>query len=444
MHKQRYFHLTCLLCFGSLLIALTSCQKGELKLGDNFINSNSYTALIDTVSIQLSTIKADSIVTSSTANGLVGYYRHPLMGGQEAETFFALNPPDNFTWDDTGQVFDSLVMVLRSNTYSIGDTTVDVLFRVHPLSEKIEVNDDGKLYNTSTFAYREEPMGKIRFTPYPKRKEELNIRLDDSYATELIDFLNTYENHDDKLDLFKDKFKGFVVDCDTVITRSALGFILSDTASCLRLYSHIDKLEKEEITNNFSLSSESTFNRLSSPDQAVIYNQIANGKVALTEQKSNGTALLQSGSGLKIRIDFPTISSLSELKNKGHIVKAEIRLKPDMSIMQTADLPARIFISDIYIANDIWAYLSDDNSQPISCNLNLDDAYHEDTYYSFDLSNYINSRLTEQIIDPKRGLVISLPDTNTGSSFTWLAVNGQSRKNNQSELLLYYYYYDTE
>jgi len=445
MHKLRYFKLLWLLNLGSIFISITSCQKGELSLSDNSINTNTYTALIDTVSLQFSTIKADSIKTSSTANGLVGYYHHPLMGGQEAKTYFSLNPPNNFVWDKTKEVFDSLVIVLRSNTYSIGDTAFDALIKVNPLSEDIDVNDDGNLYNTSSFSSEDENIGQKQFRPFPKRREDLEIRLNDKFALDIIDFLNTYENHDDKNTLFKDKFKGFVINCDTSITRTALGFTVSDTTSYLRLYSHITGLEKEEKTKDFSLASGSThFNQLSSSNMAVIYNQISNGKEILKEQHSNGIALLQSGTGLKIRIDFPSLNNLLELKAKGHIVKAEIRLKPDMGIMQPADLPANVYIGDIYIANDIWGYLTDSNNNPVPSYLNIDYLYHEDIYYAFDLTNYINTRLTEEVIDSERGLVITLPDTNMGSSYTWLAINGQSEKNNQSQLLLYYYYYDTE
>ncbi len=445
MHKRQGFNLRCLFCFGTWLIFFTSCQQGKLELGDDFINSNSYTALIDTVSIQLSTIKADSVATSGTGNGLVGYYHHPLTGGQEAKSYFSLYPPASFTWNKATEVFDSLVMVLQPNTYSIGDTLMDALFKVHELSHEIKVHTNGKLYNTSVFACDDETIGQTLFRPSPKHKEELNIRLSDSYALDLIHFLTEYENHNDKHTLFKDKFKGFVLKSDTSITRSALGFTVSDTTAYLRLYSHINGLEKEEITKDFSLASENTyFNQVSSPNQTVIYNQLCDGKDILKEQDSNGTVLLQAGTGFKIRIDFPTLNNLLELKSKGHIVKAELRLKPDMSVMRTTDLPAHVFIGDIYIANNIWGYLTDGDGNPIPSALLLDHLYHEDTYYSFDLTNYINSRLTEQVIDSERGLVITLPNTDIGNSFTWLALKGQTQKNNQSKLLLYYYYYDTE
>ena len=401
--------------------------------------------MIDTVTIQLSTIKADSIITSATNNALVGYYRHPIMGGQGSKSYFSLNYPTNYSWDSDKQTFDSLVVFLRPNTYYIGDTAHEALFNIHPLLDEISTHDDGKLYNTSSFSFDALPVAQKQFRPYPVSKEEIEIKIDNSYALEMIEFLNEYENHVDKETLFKEAFKGFVFDCDTTITKSAIGFSVSDTTSFMRLYSHISGLEKEEISTDFSLAtSTNQFNELYSNDDQVVFNQITDGKAVLAEQNSDGIVLLQSGSGFKFRVDFPTLNNLLELKNKGHIVKAELRLKPDMNVMQSADLPAQVYIGDIYRANDIWGYLTDSNNNPLTSTLSIDYLYHENTYYAFDLTNYLNSRLQEEVVDTDQGLVITLPDTNMGSSFTWLAVNGTNHAKLSSQILLYYYYYDTE
>ncbi|MCT4586238.1 MAG: DUF4270 domain-containing protein [Carboxylicivirga sp.] len=428
-----------------LLIGSPSCQEGELDLGDDFISFPTYTALIDTVTMQLSTFKADSIVTSSTSNALIGYYRHPVLGGQEAKSYFSLNYPSSFSWDEEKQIFDSLVVVLKPNAYSIGDTIVDAHFQIHRLSEEIETHDDGKLYNTSSFSYDEVPIAKESFRPYPKEQEKVKIRINDGFAMEIIDFLNTYKNHVDKNTLFAEQFKGLVFLSDTSLTKAAMGFSVSDTTCYLRLYSHKVGLEQEDITNDFTLSnSTNQFNQLSSNDETVIYNQISNAKSTLKSAQTNRTVMLQSGSGLKFRVDFPSMNSLLELKTKGYIVKAILLLRPDMTVMKTSDLPAQVYIGDIYRSNDIWGYLTDGNNNPIASQLTVDKMYHEDTYYAFDLTNYINTRLQEPVVDTDRGLVITLPDDNMGSSFTWLRVNDQNVVSNPSELQLYYYYYDNE
>lgn len=426
-------------------ISFTSCQKGELSLGDDFINFPTYTALIDTVTMQLSTIRNDSIVTSGTSNALIGYYHHPIMGGQEAQSYFSLNFPSEFTWDSDNQVFDSLVAVLHSNTYSIGDTAIDAHLNMHRLTQKIENHSDGKLYNTSTFGYDENPLAYERFRPFPAGEEQITMRINDAFAQELIAFFNTYNNHVDKADLFADQFKGLLFKCDTNLTRAALGYMVNDTANYLRMYSHFSELEQNKIVDDIALSgSMGQFNHLRSTDGSIIFNQIPDGKSLLKAQDSNNIVLLQSGSGFMFRADFPSMNNLLELKNKGYIVKAELRLKPDMSQMKTADLPPKLYIGDIYRANETWGYLTDSEGNPMTSQLYIDNIYHENTYYSFNITDYFNQRLSDPVIDTNLGLVFTLPDDNMGSTYSWLAINGQTHSNTSSELLLYYYYYDTE
>lgn len=425
-------------------IWFSSCQEGELDMDDSYVYTSTYTALIDTVTLQLSTI-VDTVVTSNTSNALVGYYQHPVMGGQAALSYFSLNMPSDFTWDTDEEVFDSLTLILRPNAYSIGDTMVDASFSIHELMETIELDDDdNSLYNTNSFQYKSTPVGSQNFRPYPQEKEEVEIRLNDSYALRIIEFLNEYENHVDKSSLFEDEYKGLVVKCDTNTTRAAIGFQVSDTTSYLRLYSHTVDLEKREKEQTLSLKSPLHFNEIYANNKDIIYNKLEDKKGNLPEQKTNGMVMLQSGLGYRFRVDFPALNNLLELEVKGHIVKAELRIYPDMNIMKSGDLPSSLNIGDIYRANEVWGSLSDANGNPLTSRLILDNIYHEDTYYSFDLTNYINSRMQEPIVDTDRGLFITLPNTNMGSSLMWLAANGHTVTKNNSKLLLYYYYYDNE
>ncbi len=429
-----------------LIIAIlnSSCQSGELDLGDDFISSQTYTALIDTVTVQFSTIKADSIATSGGGVGLIGYHQHPILGGQESKSYFSMNMPSTFSWDEEEQIFDSLTLVINPTGYFIGDTLTKSLYNIHRLSEKIDFHDDGKLYNTSAFNYSAETLGSSTISSYPYQKEKVEIRLNDTYANEIIDFMLEYKNHQDKSTLFKDQFKGIVINCDTNLTRATYSYALGDTSSYICLYSHKINLEKEEIATKFPLSAASHFNQIASINKQVKFNQIPDGKTLLNEQKTNNKVLIQSGTGFKTRIDFPGLKSLLELKAKGHFVKAELRLYPDMDFIKTKDLLNTIYISDIYRANDIWGLVTDASGNALTSALKVDNMYHESTYYSFDLTNYLNTRLYEEVIDTDRGLVISFADSDTGKSLNWLAFNGHYSSDRPSQLILYYYFYDTE
>ncbi|MBS2211722.1 DUF4270 family protein [Carboxylicivirga mesophila] len=439
-HQTIYKHTVFIIV---LIVGLASCQQGELDLRDDFIGSDSYTALIDTVTIQMSTFRSDSVVSSSTGSALIGHIHHKLLGGQEAKSYFTMSYPNDLSWDTEKQVFDSLLVVLKPNGYYIGDTIADAEYHVHRVNETIS-SDDGYYYSTNSFSYDEVPIASKSFHPSPGKGNELTIRLNDNFAKEIIDFVNEYKNHSDKSTLFKEQFKGLVFTCDTNTTRSAIGYSSGDESAIFRFYSHTIGIEKEEIVDELSIDGTLTqFNHFYSNDKSIKYNQLDNRKTLLREQDADNMTLLQNGSGLQFRIDFPTINNLLELKAQGHIVKAELRIKPNMEVMAIKDLPSTLYIADIYRANEIWGYLSDSNGNTLNSSLVIDYIYQEDTYYTFDITYYLNSRLLEPVVDIDRGLVISLPD-NVGSSYSWLAANGKTSGNNPSELLLYYYYYDTE
>ncbi|WP_439184572.1 DUF4270 family protein [Carboxylicivirga taeanensis] len=443
MHRHPQTNLLYLPLVLLLLFGLNACQEGELDLSDDFISFPSYTALVDTVTIQLSTFKEDSVITSGTGAALVGYYQHPILGGQEAKSYFALNAPPDFNWDNNKQIYDSLVMVLRVNTYSIGDTSTNVSYSAHRLTQTISASSDEALYNTSQFGYEPEPIAQTSFRLFPHEDKYLRMRINDTFANELIDFLNANSQHSEKDKLFNEQFKGLVLQSDTNISRAVAGYEVNDTACYLRMYSHLTGLEPTNIINNFSLShSSNQFNQLTSHNTSVIFNQLSSKKHVVNAQESGHVALLQAGSGLKLRIDFPSLNNLQELKQHGYIIKAEMRLKPNMHLMKTSDLPTKIYFGDIYRANEIWGYLSDSEGNPLGAQLTIDKMYGENTYYTVDLTSYLSNRLNEEVIDTDLGLVVSLHDDVLGNTYSWLAINGQSASTNASQLLLYYYYYD--
>lgn len=442
--KQLFLFIKIYLTIIWIGISVMSCSEGQIGISDNYINTDSYTALIDTFTIQLSTFKEDSTVSSSTENTLIGNYKHPVLGEQQSIAFFSFSEPTDFVWDEDKELFDSLTLILNGNGYSIGDTCVDCTYTIHELQEMLIKNDDGYLYNTSDFNYSLETIGQTTFRPYPTQNKELEIRLKDDYAQRIISFLLEYKNHEDLSTLFKEMFKGFVIKSDSP-TESAIGYELSDDSSFLRLYSHFARQEEESETKDFSVSSGNLqFNKLINHGSGIFFTGIDNRKDLLPEQMSDERAIIQSGSGFKLRIDFPYINNLHELNAKGHIIKAELRLKPDMTLMQSNDLPPYLLIGDLYRANEFWAYLSNTSGESITSTLYIDNLYNENTYYSFDLTNYINARLEEDIIDNELGLEVTISDSHAPNSLNWLIVNGHTANINNSELLLYYYDYDTE
>lgn len=432
---------------GGILLSGTlmyySCSDGALDLGDQFISSPTYTAMIDSVSIALSTVRDDSIVTSGTETGLIGYYQHPSLGGQEAITYFSIGTSENFTWDEKKEHFDSITFVFQPNGYSIGDTTQRFHLAIHQLDEEIETNDDGDLYTTSHFKYSE-LLGSKQFTPFPNQKKEIEVTLKDELGLAIINFMVEKEDLSSKSAAFRELIKGFALVCDTNQTRSLLGISATDETAYVKLYSHRVEQEKVEEERTFPLESSSRqfYQLIHSSESA--FSSLKSSKDKLPEGAANGTALLQAGTGYKVRIDFPYLNNLLEIKEQGRIVKAQLILRPMIGTYKHFDLPSTIYIAAVDKINAVDSYLTDSEGNQVAGTLEVDKMYNENTSYIYDITNYLNYRITEPIIDPNDGLMLTFPTSTNNQTLDYVSFGGHFNTQSQSELHIYYYYYDKE
>src|SRR5665647_2493601 len=153
----------CLRFIGGLfLIAfLFSCSLSkieEFELGQDFVDSSSGVVLIDTMNIYTSTVRFDSIITSGLSSLLVGGYMNGGTGTVTCSPHFEMTSGSFTISDDL--VYDSLVIKMKYDGYFIGDTTKLFSFNVNQLAEKLVLNDNGYLYNTSSFQLYDKSLGE--------------------------------------------------------------------------------------------------------------------------------------------------------------------------------------------------------------------------------------------------------------------------------------------
>ena len=60
-----------------------------------------------------------------------------------------------------------LMLVLSCNKTFVGDTTLQQKYAIHLLTEKVVLNENGYLYNNSSFAYDPDPLAVYSFLPRP-------------------------------------------------------------------------------------------------------------------------------------------------------------------------------------------------------------------------------------------------------------------------------------
>ena len=87
--RSRYFKVLCLgLPFLFVLFAITSCEKQYINFGSGFIdNSITNLILVDTSTVEISTIYVDSFVTANTNTILAGKFKDENFGTVNAQSF---------------------------------------------------------------------------------------------------------------------------------------------------------------------------------------------------------------------------------------------------------------------------------------------------------------------------------------------------------------------
>ena len=74
------------------LITMLSCgtdtDAGEFVVGSDYLALSNKVVLIDTVTVEMSTINFDSLVTSSQSRILIGNYYDPIFGKVKSNSYF--------------------------------------------------------------------------------------------------------------------------------------------------------------------------------------------------------------------------------------------------------------------------------------------------------------------------------------------------------------------
>ena len=146
-------------------VMLTSCDSdvdaGEFVVGSDNLSVTNKVILIDTATVEVSTINFDSLVTSGQSRILLGNYDDPIFGKVNSDSYFQLSSSGynlQTTSTDTegaNYVFDSIRMFLVPDKYYYGDTTKVQSISIHRLLQKIKSDseDDTNFYNNSKFNY---------------------------------------------------------------------------------------------------------------------------------------------------------------------------------------------------------------------------------------------------------------------------------------------------
>ncbi len=430
----------------SLFSCGTDTDTGEFTVGSDYLALSNKVVLIDTVTVDMSTINFDSLATSNRSRILIGNYDDPIFGKVKSDSYFQLSTSTyaltsvGSDTESVNYVFDSISMILKYDRYYYGDTTRVQTFNIHRLTQRVKPNtEDDNFYNNSTLSYSPESLGTISYRPRPLQKDSINIQMSKEFGEAL--FLKIKKREITDYDSFTEYLKGLVLVPDTGNSSSAIGFSVS--TSKVRLY--YSKYQADDEADSYILDFQildatKQFNSISSDKTGTILQNLPISTSKLSSTLTNNQGYIQSGTGVACRVDFPNIKQFKNISTNGAIVDAELILKP-VNNSYSEKYP---------LADSLTVYVGD-NLNRISGSLvnsagtavygklsQKSDEFNENVGYSVSIGAFLQKEMLKES-DSRSSLILTLPGI--AQSVNRLVLGDQKHLNNKIQLKIYYISY---
>lgn len=383
-----------LLIVGFSVAVLIGCTRNEISFGT--ISDDAYTELlqIDTLAVNLSTVFRDSFETGNVTSLLLGRYRDPALGTISGKIYTQITLPVSLPDIPASAVFDSLQLIMRGNQYYYGDTSKSFTLMVHQLANNITTGYNSNLYNTSSVAELTPALGSKRLAFRPLRDDSIGIRLSDALGMEWMEKIRQQAVEMTEESSFLNYFKGISVSVDAADTAAVYGIGGDGGELVLRLFYHTVYPYKESHSVDFlNLQNELQFNQ-------ILHDRTGTGlvssrvdRIEIPSTASSNRAFTQTGMSIWLKASFPSLRSILPDREMVKLLKAELILRPArLSYNDGAyRLPNQVFLvttdgsnldgSNVYDSSGTNVLYAD----PV-----IDHLYGENSYYRFNITNYIN------------------------------------------------------
>lgn len=322
------------------LIIIFSCKKknDDSVLGLDVQPENDLVGvtITDSVSLNMHTLKVDSVKSYNDQYKYLGSNQDPIFGRTDASIYTNFSISNNLTNVSfgTNPVLDSSEIVIRFLGEALGDTSSALTYDVYVLNDKL--SSSTSYYTNSTIS---KSFSKISTLTGKLKTRGSNVclilPLDENLAQYILQTNSNLTNNT----AFQNAYKGFYI----TTSNSALGapgsgairrFDLDDNLSGVNIYYHdgnsvsskgqsfqftfrgIDALRFNNIKHNYS--SGASLN---------LFDQITGSGTSDT-LKGNSNVYLNSFGGTRIKINLPYLKNFTD-SQKVSISRAELIIKID-------------------------------------------------------------------------------------------------------------------
>jgi hypothetical protein len=412
---------------------LFSCRK-EADLGKNFAPQNELSGamLVDAFSLETYTVLNDSLPTNQPSVLLCGKHLDPEFGTITTQSFAQANliNLEGLVFGNNPKL-DSIVLNLFYD-YGYGDSSTAQTIHVHRLSESLT----GTVYNNkSTVAYDATELGS-KSVALGRLPGIIQIRLSDSLGAEFLKMpLSVTQN----ANAFKEQFKGIAL-IPGGQNAAVMGFSLIQNGCNIRLHFKDDSLTPQSVT--YPITTEGfRFNSINADRSNTLIQSLSETNTSINTKNTNNLVYLQSGTGLRMKVEFPHIKKfLENFDKKIFIVKAELEIP---LVGNKKLIPnSRIISAESNINNKIKSennayFLIPADGNPIKPETDLEKAqqiFEQNNRYTISCTSYIESVMNGS---RENNGILLIPVGNQ-VSINRALVYGANNSTNKPKLKLYY------
>jgi len=387
-----------LLPVAAMTLVVLSCTRNDIQFGNN--SENNYTNIVftDTVSVSLSTVLFDSFATNNASSLLLGRYKDPYLGIIAARNFFRMTIPSSIPTIPSSAQYDSLTFIFRPGDYYYADTTREQNLYVNELAKAIVHTYNNSLYNTSNIPVKATPLGIKTTRIRPVLDDSVEIRLNDAKGIELFSKLRDLSTDVTNADNFLDYFKGISLSTGDNDTTAIYGLTGTTGSMVMRVYYHttIPYPVKEHIDFT-SLSNEYSFNQVLTNRGGTGIVAGGNGATEISASQTANQSFLQPGTGVFLKMVFPSLRSVITTDKIIKLVKAELLIRPAYLSFDRNKykLPSPLSLALTDASNITGAAVRDSTGTSVQyASPVTDELYGENNYYRFNVTAYINQWMT--------------------------------------------------
>jgi len=447
MKKKLTRKITICLQLTFLTALFAGCEKAAIQFGQTYIGTGvTNIVLVDSMTVGVSNVYKDSVVTSGQGAILLGTATDPYFGKTTSTTYLSLVPGTNSLPDFLpNATYDSLVLLMKSNTDYYGDTTAAPTYTLRQLTSEILLPDQQfYFYNNSSFPVSTgQALGSRTLTIRPSNGDSVNIKLDDTQGlgAKLFGMLRRKSDTIKTNTAFTNFFKGLQL--STSDANVILGF---KDSVVLRVYYHETDQYYEKKAFDFTLNNSNyQFNNISyvRPATGGLANLGPNNK-EIASSLTNNLGYSQAATGLYLKISFPTLRGLLQRPDYIKIISAQIIIKPyPGSYNGQFVLPPQLVAATTDALNEPGGTLtttSGGTSAIETGNLYIDYQTGINTAYSYDVTNYLISQIATINTNFSTGLLIIPPSANRFGTLKRLVMGDSKNANLNSRVQLKVYY----